>query len=211
MSDTDIMFAEQSFRAAVDGLRITGLTPAIPGKTSNKVDVPGVDYEYDFGNNHKTNFSIDVEFMIARPDDWVETEVEIIDEVFTSNFDAWVNLANEDLIDDTVVVEETDTETTFTEGTDYEINYSAGQIKVLSTGGMLDATNYHISYNYTENKFKLWESFIALKNYIDSDGGQLFSINEFSGKAQVYDSVDADYNEVKNILSGVITFECWED
>ena len=39
--------------------------------------------------------------------------------------------------------------TTYTRGVDYEMNYTAGQIKVLSTGSMSNYTDYLISYKYT--------------------------------------------------------------
>jgi len=126
---TDVTFAGAGLRATVSGIKITGLSPAIPGKRRNKVEVPGNDYEYDFGNNKKTNFTIDLEW-------------KLVDE---------------------------------------------------------------------EGETSIWTRFSNLSDWLDHEAGQDFVINEFSGKAQVYESVQADYNEIKNVLTGTITFECWEE
>jgi len=74
----------------------------------------------------------------------------VIDEVFTSAYDTWVNLAGTYIGGE--VVTTTDGLTTFLNGTDYQMDYINGQIKVLSTGNMVNATNYHIDYNYDETK-----------------------------------------------------------
>ncbi len=75
----------------------------------------------------------------------------ILNESFTSQYDTPVQLAHQKVIEGSVVVTSTDGNTTYTEGTDYTIDYPAGAITVLSTGSMADNTEYYISYDYTQN------------------------------------------------------------
>ena len=79
-------------------------------------------------------------------------ETQIVDERFTSSFDAWVRLKHLNLQASTTVVQTINKLTTFTEGAinDYVMDDSNGMIKVLSTGTMLDATEYYIAYHYNE-------------------------------------------------------------
>jgi len=73
----------------------------------------------------------------------------VTDESFTSAFDTPVQL-DWKYIDSgvTPVVTTTDGATTYTEGTDYTIDYDNGKITVLSTGTMADATEYYIDYTH---------------------------------------------------------------
>lgn len=72
----------------------------------------------------------------------------ITNESFTSVFDTPVQLANTNIVSGTAVVTSTDGLTTFTEGSDYTMDYINGKITVLSTGTMVNSTAYHISYDY---------------------------------------------------------------
>ena len=72
----------------------------------------------------------------------------VTDESFTSNFDTAVSLEKDGLVDGTVDVTSTDGNTTFTEDTDYTIDYVNGDITVLSTGSMTDSTEYHVDYEH---------------------------------------------------------------
>lgn len=70
------------------------------------------------------------------------------DEPFTSVFDSPIDLVYEYIEEGSEVVTSADKVTTYINGTDYEINYKLGRITVLSTGNMVDATDYLISYSY---------------------------------------------------------------
>lgn len=72
----------------------------------------------------------------------------VTDESFTSAHDAWVDLANARLDFGSVVVTTDPAGTTYTEGTDYVIDYQEGRIKVLSGGTMADATGFLADYTY---------------------------------------------------------------
>jgi len=81
--------------------------------------------------------------------------VSITYEEFTSSFDTAVALDNTGILQYSEKVYTGTTE--YTRGTDYTIACAAGTITVLSTGGMLDATDYSVDYihwnNGTPDKF----------------------------------------------------------
>lgn len=95
--------------------------------------------------------------------------VSVTGELFTSAFGTPVPLAHQKLVSGTVVV--TDGTTTYTEGTDYTIDYPNGTITVLSTGNMADNTQYSIDYSYyivgvAETEYKISEDQVMLlKNF----------------------------------------------
>jgi len=71
----------------------------------------------------------------------------VTDESFTSNHDTWVTLANKPIdMTQTIVVTTSPAGTTYTEDTDYIIDYAQGRVQVLSTGSMADATAFLIDY-----------------------------------------------------------------
>jgi len=74
----------------------------------------------------------------------------IEDESFTSDHDVAVSLDNVAIMQYTEVVTNEAGTTTYTRDTDYEMDYVAGTITVLSTGSMSDATDYEIDYTYRE-------------------------------------------------------------
>jgi len=76
---------------------------------------------------------------------------DIVNETFNSSeYDTWVNLANSGIAPYTEKVTNTTDETPYERGTDYEMDYVAGKIKVLSTGNMSNNTDYHIDYEKYE-------------------------------------------------------------
>ena len=75
----------------------------------------------------------------------------IVNETFNSSeYDTWVNLANSGIAPYTEKVTNTTDETPYQRGTDYEMDYVAGKIKVLSGGNMSNNTDYHIDYEKYE-------------------------------------------------------------
>ncbi|RLJ06581.1 MAG: hypothetical protein DRP18_00340 [Candidatus Aenigmatarchaeota archaeon] len=76
---------------------------------------------------------------------------DIINETFNSSeYDTWVSLANSGIVPYSEKVTNTTDETPYQRGTDYEMDYVAGKIKVLSTGNMSNNTDYHIDYEKYE-------------------------------------------------------------
>ena len=70
-------------------------------------------------------------------------------ESFTSNYGTAVGLAQENILPQTELVHDTgDLTTSYDRGTDYEMNYQAGEITVLSGGSMSDSTTYELEYEY---------------------------------------------------------------
>lgn len=72
----------------------------------------------------------------------------VTDESFTSDAGAWVDLDYKRIQVGTVTVTSNPAGTTYAEFDDYVIDYGNGQIMVLSTGSMADATGYLIDYTY---------------------------------------------------------------
>jgi hypothetical protein len=69
-------------------------------------------------------------------------------EEFTSNHGTWVSISETDLINGAEVVYDPNDGTQYERGSDYQINYLEGEIKVLSSGAMSDATTYETSYRH---------------------------------------------------------------
>ncbi len=78
--------------------------------------------------------------------DETSKHVAITREEVTTDRNDWVSLAHKRLQPGTVVVENHANNVTYTEGTDYIIDYTNGKIMELATIG--DATNCHVSYHY---------------------------------------------------------------
>ncbi len=72
----------------------------------------------------------------------------ITNEVVVADLGVWVNLTQGRLTPDTVVVTDSTGVTTYTEGTDYVIDYAAGRLKALSTGGISDEDSLRVDYDY---------------------------------------------------------------
>jgi len=72
----------------------------------------------------------------------------ITDESVTSAWDAWVNLAHQHANFGSVVVTSSPAGTTYTEGTDYVIDYFGGRIMALSAGTITSAQVLLVDYTY---------------------------------------------------------------
>ncbi len=73
----------------------------------------------------------------------------VSDEAVTSDDATWVALDYKRLTPGTVVLTSSPAGTTYTEGTDYVIDYEGGQLMTLSGGAINDATALLIDYTYT--------------------------------------------------------------
>ena len=69
-------------------------------------------------------------------------------EPVTYFLDKWVKLANVNITDGTVSIDD-GSSGTFVEGTDYVVDTRKGMIKALSSGSMTDATEFATSYDFT--------------------------------------------------------------
>lgn len=72
----------------------------------------------------------------------------VTDEAITSVDDTWVDLDYARITFGTVVVTSNDGNTTYTEGTDYVIDYAQGRIKVLGAGAVSNGTALKVDYGY---------------------------------------------------------------
>lgn len=72
----------------------------------------------------------------------------VTDEVVTGDHGAWVALACKRLRPGTVVLTNSGATTTYTEGTDYVIDYANGKIMTLAAGATTDGQSLKIDYTY---------------------------------------------------------------
>ena len=118
----------------------------------------------------------------------------VTDETFTSQYDTWVQLKHTNIDEGSETVTNTDGTVTYTRGTDYEMDYANGKIKVLSSGSMADATDYYIDYTYsnsyptwTDGKFGKALSFDGVDDYVDCGNDESLDItNEITCEVWVY-------------------------
>jgi len=117
---------------------------------------------------------------------------DIVNETFNSSeYNTWVNLANSGIVQYSEKVTNTTDEIPYQRGTDYEMDYVAGKIKVLSTGNMSNNTEYHIDYEkYETTTFTI----NATKfKYEQMNQPQTFTVNATEIK-YVYLSMNPIYN-----------------
>jgi regulator of replication initiation timing len=74
--------------------------------------------------------------------------VAVTDEVVTGDHGVWVELANNRLNPGSVVLTNSGASTTYTEGTDYVIDYALGNLKTLAAGATTDGQSLKIDYTY---------------------------------------------------------------
>lgn len=133
----------------------------------------------------------------------------IENEAFTSDHDTAVELGYPAIVQYTeVVTDDEDGTTTYTRDTDYEMDYVAGTITVLSTGSMTDATEYYINYTYRETgkplQFcfdydatnKLW----VFRFYPVPDGAYKISLLYSAFPADLSSSVDPIWSQFEYAL-----------
>jgi hypothetical protein len=73
----------------------------------------------------------------------------VADEAVTGDHGNWVELANKRITIGTVVLTSSNGLTTYTEGTDYVIDYGQGKIMTLATGSTTDSQSLLIDYGYS--------------------------------------------------------------
>ncbi len=100
---------------------------------------------YDFGLVDRSPFRLYFETFAGE----TGYDVAVSDEAITADHDAWVNLAQHRLTPGTVVVTNSGATTTYTEGTDYVVDYANGRLMALSTGTITDAQALLADYSYT--------------------------------------------------------------
>ena len=117
---------------------------------------PGTDTPFSFDFVKGTDFN-------RFDSNSFEEPLEIEDESFTSLHDVCVELAHTNLVSGSVVVTSTNGVTTYTEDSDYEIDYTTGVIKVLSTGIMSTLTEYYVSYTYLADTTELTDGVYTIE------------------------------------------------
>ena len=110
---------------------------------------------------------------------------------FLSEYDTWVKLQEQNI--------EADSEslTNFDRGTDYEMDYSNGKIKVLSSGNMANATKYNINYEYKHNGIEVDEKIGFSKTFDHSRNGTYMDTYTLSDEWEI---PNASINKTYKIL-----------
>ena len=106
--------------------------------------------------------------------EWWETSNQN-GESFTSNHDSWVELNNSPIQYNSEYI------AGYERGEDYEVDYTGGRIKTLSTGAMSDAQGYSIDYSYKD----------GLTHYIDvnsNDGDTITALTRQQGNIVIFKS-----------------------
>jgi hypothetical protein len=76
------------------------------------------------------------------------TGAAVTDEALTARLDKWAELDYRSVTAATVVVTDSTGVTTYVEDTDYEVDYSLGMIKALSSGAITEAEALLVDYTY---------------------------------------------------------------
>ena len=127
-------------------------------------------------------FAVVSDISRIAPRELVHIEVlhsrTITDESITSSDDTWVDLANKPIdMQQSVVVTSDPAGTTYTEDTDYIIDYAQGRIQTIGVGAISDATGILVSYEKSLRGIDL-SSITALigidRVEIAKSGGQSF-------------------------------------
>lgn len=105
-------------------------------------------------------------------------------EEFTASKGSFVNLSNSHFARYSEKVQSLDGNTDYIRGTDYEMDYDEGYIKVLDSGNMLSGEIYKIQYGYGDVQESFSEDFTAVTgSFVD-----LQQNNIVGGSVQVSDS-----------------------
>jgi len=72
----------------------------------------------------------------------------ITDEVLVARLDKWVSLSKQNFATAAFAVKHTSGTPTYVLGTDYEVNYRLGMVKVLSTGAIIEGASLKVSGTY---------------------------------------------------------------
>ena len=97
---------------------------------------------FDFGTIDASPFYVWYETYANE----TATTATIAAEAAVADVDAWVALAHQRLTPGTVVVKDVTNAITYTDGTDYVIDYANGKIMVLAT--IVDSATIHVTYDY---------------------------------------------------------------
>lgn len=99
---------------------------------------------FDFAMEERTEFRLYFEAYSAESG----AAPSVTDEAATSDESAWVDLANARLQPGTVTITGSGGSPTYTEGTDYVIDYAEGRLYTLASGSIGDGTTLEVDYTY---------------------------------------------------------------
>ena len=134
------------------GYTIAGMTLSYPFHQA--VGDASVHIENETTWSNDTTSSTDMGYYIFDNLPVERMQGGIENETFNSSeYGTWVSLIGDEIVPGTTKVTNTTDEIPFEENVDYEMNYTDGKIKVLSSGNMTNNTLYHIDYNFYAHQF----------------------------------------------------------
>jgi len=86
-------------------------------------------------------------FLLGDSTTETQTSGNVTAEDFTASTNNWVKLSHRYLVG-TPVVEDDGGGGSYTENTDYQIDYTSGRIRALTTGSLVNGTVYEIDFSY---------------------------------------------------------------
>lgn len=119
-------------------------------------------------------------------------------DISVAEFDSWVHLGATKIYRNDVVVENTTAGTTLSEGTDYEIDYHEGRIKIFNSAGEV-TDNYIASYSFKNTSRNIAYSLSKLP---ELGGSSVFIYgidSEFTGEDKGFD-ITVFINNVNTVL-----------
>lgn len=112
--------------------------------------------------------------MLGTVSDVAASSGSASDETIVGVFDRWTKLANRN-VSGVVVGNDATPTTTYTAGTDYLLDATAGMIKVISTGAITDGQTLYVDYNYAALSAKqiLANQSTEIRTHLRLDGTNL--------------------------------------
>jgi len=214
----DVIEFSYDFATLSESVVINGnTTNAIAGDTISEVNInfsQGNEWynttSDSMGAYNLTELSTDIE-VICNANVTSTNYTQIINETFnSSDYNTWITLNYTMLSNGSILVSNTTDETPFTILTDYNMNYTDGKIMILSTGSMINWTDYHINYNITESFSIIPFTFTPLIAKLYTINLYLFNINHTYENTSIYGLISTSpYHQAVNNSTVTIWNSTW--
>ncbi|GIV73548.1 hypothetical protein [Caldilinea sp.] len=131
----------------------------------------------------------------------------VTDEAVTANLNAWVNLVGARLKPGTVVVTNNVGSTTYTEGTDYVVDYGKGRLMALSGGSISDGQALLVDYSYDAVRKGEMQPIERAKQVLSHKLLEIAAdrlATQISSEAIVFSRSQLGYDAVTRTLAGLV-------
>lgn len=128
-------------------------------------------------------------------------------ETVTALTSAWVSMANKRLRPGTITVTNSGATVTYSEGTDYVIDYEAGSIYALSTGSITNSQSIRVTYTYDKFRAGEMQGIQRAKNtltYTTLDMAADRLAMQISNEAMVFSRSQMNYDATTRTLGNLV-------